>query len=1136
MTQVVTELVIDARGAEQGSAAYVRAMRAAQAAADRVIDQEKRAQDAIQQQTMLMGGQAASIGKVSREYQRLAQIADPALAAQIARQRDLERATLAVDNAVKRGVATQEQASTVLAFYNKQISDAVAKAREKAAADELLNSKMAAQADIAARAAAVQRAASSQAQINASFGIGSGVVGRGDDIVAYGAALDRLRAKYNPVFAASRQYKDALLEIAYASKVGAINEAERFAAMERAKSAMAAQVAAIKGVTQATNEIGTAGGAAVSANDNIARTSGLARHELINLGRQVQDIGVSLASGQSPLTVLVQQGTQVADVFASSNSTVKGFASQVMSVITPLRVGMVGLVGAVVTGALAWMRYGDAQREAARSLVGLGRDAGLTVDRLNAISEAAARASNTSIARSRETIAALAGTGRVGPNMLAPIQGIQKDFAATLGVDAAEANKLLAASFSDPIRGAEMLNERLGGLTNRTRTYIAEMMASGREQEAQKALLDAFVPRLGKAAELTGFWAREWARVSGAASDALDILGKLLDRATSKPAGKTLLQEAEDRLAALQAQAQGMVVDRTNGRVLGGLSSFGPTQDDLQREGDGRKRISAELEIQRAAMHAIKAGQDALNLAVERQVGMEAEIARQRRSIDTGTAAARSLGLPERQQVDQVTELANRYRELYRAKEAAYQRQGSSATGFEDYQRARSEMMSAQRALRDVLQDNGRGVFARDGALLLENNQILERRITLQEQVNQRAQVERQGITAVTAQEQARAAAAREVQQAREQGASAGSAELVAAKALAAAETVRVGISHQLLMAARDRIRSTQMQIEALRAETAAMGGSIATQERVRLETQLINDAKREYARLGLQMPQAEIDHYKRLADEMGRARQAQAELRVMRDLAFEMQQFGRSDTERNVAYQLRNLYGDQYQSQMNGAIAAQIRFNEQLRLTTDLAQDFGRTFVTDILNGKSATEALGNAMKNLAARLIQMAMDQAIKSLFGGLMSVLGGALGLGGSGGTMSMFGLYANGSAFAGGNVVPFAKGGAFTNSIVDRPTVFPMARGAGLMGEAGPEGVLPLKRNARGQLGVIAQGGGGAPAATTIRMGDTSITINGNADQTTLAAIRDELDRRDQRMKAELPSLVRSDRRARLLKGA
>ena len=46
--------------------------------------------------------------------------------------------------------------------------------------------------------------------------------------------------------------------------------------------------------------------------------TGLARHELINLGRQAQDVGVSLASGQSPLMVLVQQGSQIADVFVTS--------------------------------------------------------------------------------------------------------------------------------------------------------------------------------------------------------------------------------------------------------------------------------------------------------------------------------------------------------------------------------------------------------------------------------------------------------------------------------------------------------------------------------------------------------------------------------------------------------------------------------------------------------------------------------------------------------------------------------------------------------------------------------------------------------------------------------------------------
>lgn len=70
-------------------------------------------------------------------------------------------------------------------------------------------------------------------------------------------------------------------------------------------------------------------------------------------------------------------------------------------------------------------------------------------------------------------------------------------------------------------------------------------------------------------------------------------------------------------------------------------------------------------------------------------------------------------------------------------------------------------------------------------------------------------------------------------------------------------------------------------------------------------------------------------------------------------------------------------------------------------------------------------------------------------------------------------------ADGNAFSNGRVVPFARGG-----VVNRPTLFPMANGAGLMGEAGPEAVLPLKRTASGRLGVEASGGGGSVFAPSV----------------------------------------------------
>lgn len=64
---------------------------------------------------------------------------------------------------------------------------------------------------------------------------------------------------------------------------------------------------------------------------------------------------------------------------------------------------------------------------------------------------------------------------------------------------------------------------------------------------------------------------------------------------------------------------------------------------------------------------------------------------------------------------------------------------------------------------------------------------------------------------------------------------------------------------------------------------------------------------------------------------------------------------------------------------------------------------------------------------------------------------------------------FNLNAMGNVYAANGVVPFAMGG-----VVTRPTLFPFAKGTGLMGEAGPEAIIPLKRGADGRLGV--SGGG------------------------------------------------------------
>jgi len=117
---------------------------------------------------------------------------------------------------------------------------------------------------------------------------------------------------------------------------------------------------------------------------------------------------------------------------------------------------------------------------------------------------------------------------------------------------------------------------------------------------------------------------------------------------------------------------------------------------------------------------------------------------------------------------------------------------------------------------------------------------------------------------------------------------------------------------------------------------------------------------------------------------------------------------------------------------------------------------------------------------------------------LFGMLGGLFGGGWGLSGQG---AAFGLYADGGVPPGGI-------SAYRNTIVNRPTMFAFANGGGVMGEAGEEGILPLHRNGRGQLGVYAaigssEGGGGG--SVNLSIGDVNVTVPEGTDTQDAARI-------------------------------
>jgi hypothetical protein len=175
----------------------------------------------------------------------------------------------------------------------------------------------------------------------------------------------------------------------------------------------------------------------------------------------------------------------------------------------------------------------------------------------------------------------------------------------------------------------------------------------------------------------------------------------------------------------------------------------------------------------------------------------------------------------------------------------------------------------------------------------------------------------------------------------------------------------------------------------------------------------------------------------------------------------------------------------------LGDASAGTAGFEAQLRQTggtlADTTRDLGRLeagFATGlrraldglVLDGKSLSETFAGLGRAMAASAYQAATRPVTDHL--------GGALALG-----LNSFiaGLmpFADGAAFSQGRVTPFARGG-----VVTAPTTFPMANGTGLMGEAGPEAIMPLARGADGRLGVRGAGGGNVHVTMQITTPDVA----------------------------------------------
>lgn len=329
-----------------------------------------------------------------------------------------------------------------------------------------------------------------QKRIDGMVGIGTrGAKEWSGALADQGKELERLRARYSPLFATINNYKAAVADIKRAHSIGAISANEMTAAIQRERQAALASTAAIKGRN-----------AALAATPRFGR-AGNNGFETANIAAQFQDIAVTSAMGMNPLQIALQQGTQLSSVLGTMGNgrqVVAGLAAAFTSLISPVSLVTIGLVAG---GAAAIQYFSSLELGGAKSEATLKKEAELVQAVVSKWGEAlpALKAYNDERQRAadaKETAEAL-DVGRSGQwdelrKQLGDVDTQIGDIVSRIsqmGEDASEVIKL-QATFSELTKGIDEGKASVD-LAKRAHKELAEIVKNNASPELQ-AYLEIF--------------------------------------------------------------------------------------------------------------------------------------------------------------------------------------------------------------------------------------------------------------------------------------------------------------------------------------------------------------------------------------------------------------------------------------------------------------------------------------------------------------------------------------------------------------------------------------------------------------------------------------------------------------------
>jgi lambda family phage tail tape measure protein len=734
---------------------------------------------------------------------------------------------------------------------------------------------------------------------------------------------------------------------------------------------------------------------------------------------QVTDIVTGIASGQRPLTILLQQGGQLKDMFGGVVPAARALGGAILGLVNPYTIAAAAIVGLGVAVSKAEGQMEDFNKV----LVLSGNTAKLTASQLRDMAKLLDGSTTATAGKAAEVLAQVTASGRFTAEQIQMVAKAAIEMEDATGQAIEQTIQQFVGLSQDPVSAILKLNETQNFLTEATIKQIEEFQKQGREADAAALAIKAYADTIDqRVPELTQHLSAStavWRDIKRSVGEAGDAVVQFFGDASSAVDG--FLRRHQQAVSTIASTLSKVPIPlfMAQGDLLGSVTA---------NAGRGGQTTATPVS------------------------GFNFATASGGRTVDSRD---------ERNRID------------------------------------------AEKEFGQIVESH------------LSKQKKLEEEIAHIREIGKKA-----GVDAATIEQQVSAARAAAAEKATRTG---GDGRVRTPRVTTLPDFGK-DAANDLLKQAEAEDRATQSFLDM----QAALDGPLAQAER--------EHAKRvaELNKLAGESPAAAAG----LANALEKEAQAhqknvqaiQAELdplgQLLQDMQFELDTIGLSNTQRAVMIELRRNHIDVMSQEAQAALATASAFDAEAKAkqtSIDLMDDFRRgasSALSDFVTGaKSAKDALTDFFDSLAEQITKAISDQWIQKLFGqegssgsgtsggGWLSSILGAL-FGGGGGEQ----IYAKGGAFEGG-VQKFAYGG-----VVSSPTNFGMAGGRlGLMGEAGPEAILPLHRGPDGKLGVRMEASNGSARSGPTVVNQT-VVVQGRIDSRTPAQFAQATGREQNRASA------------------